>query len=189
MTSGIGPVSPYRLQPLPFETDGHPVGSQRRYNLLWVCFRTLRWPLLMTVPPRLCLLGFTIFQPLILNRFLRFLQTPSDDVRVGYGLIGAYFLVYFGMSLAGSFYNHRASRAVTMLRGVLVSAVFAKTTEIPATTDNGASVTLMSTDVSTTAIYVERRLTRLRSIKLSALFGKCMNSGRTPSRSALLPGC
>ena len=85
---------------------------------------------------------------MILNRFLSFLQTPSDDIHVGYGLIGAYFLVYVGMSLAGSFYNHRASRAVTMLRGVLMSAVFSKSTEMRAVADNGASVTLMSTGVS-----------------------------------------
>lgn len=97
------------------------------------------------------LLCFTICQPLILNRFLRFLQTPSDDIHVGYGLVGAYFLVYLGMSLSGSFYNHRNSRAVTMLRGVLMSAVFTKTTEMRAAADNGASITLMSTDVSISA--------------------------------------
>jgi len=103
------------------------------------------------VLPRLCLLAFTICQALLLNRLLRFLDAgpADDDIRVGYGLIGAYGLVYVGIAVSGSFYYHRAVRAAIMLRGLLMAAVFTKTTEVQgAKGKDAAAVTLMSSDVS-----------------------------------------
>lgn len=98
--------------------------------------------------PRLLQLAFTICQPLVLNRFLAFLERPEEDTNRGYGLIGAYGLVYLGIALSGAFYSHQAARAATMLRGILVSAVFARSTGLSAAdVDNAAAVTLMSTDV------------------------------------------
>ncbi len=68
---------------------------------------------------------------------------------MGYGLIGAYALVYIGISLSSSFYSYQNYRYVTMIRGMLMSAVFTKCTNIKITTeDRAAPVTLMSTDVS-----------------------------------------
>jgi ATP-binding cassette subfamily C (CFTR/MRP) protein 1 len=101
------------------------------------------------VPPRLILVAFTICQPLLISRFLSYLKDPSEPVNIGYGLIGAYGLVYTGMAISSGFYSHKAYRMATMLRTLLVAAIFKKTTDISITaTDNSASVTLMSTDVS-----------------------------------------
>lgn len=117
-------------------------------RLLRSCLSALRWPLAGVVFPRLLQLAFTICQPLVLNRFLAFLERPEEDTNRGYGLIGAYGLVYLGIALSGAFYSHQAARAATMLRGILVSAVFARSTGLSATdVDNAAAVTLMSTDV------------------------------------------
>ncbi|KAJ9136431.1 ABC multidrug transporter [Pleurostoma richardsiae] len=119
-----------------------------QYRLIWVCIKTLKWQTLMVVAPRLVLLGFTICQPVILNRFLDFLQDPLQNVNYGYGLIGAYGLVYLGIAVSSSFYYHRSYRAATMLRGILVSAIFTRSTDLSTTAlDNKAAVTLMSTDV------------------------------------------
>ncbi|KAF9870342.1 ABC transporter [Colletotrichum karsti] len=127
-------------------SDGSP--RPHSYQLIGACLNTLRWQLLAVVPARLCLLGFTICQPLVLNRFLEFLQNPSEDVNYGYGLIGAYGLVYLSISIASSFYWHKAFRSTAMLRGILVAAVYSKTTELRvAPGDDSAAVTLMSTDV------------------------------------------
>lgn len=105
--------------------------------------------------PRLLQLGFTICQPLVLNRFLAFLEDRGESVNRGYGLIGAYGLVYLGIALSGAFYSHQATRAVTMLRGILVSAIFARSTDLSTTAiDNAAAVTLMSTDVSLAASLI-----------------------------------
>lgn len=103
--------------------------------------------------PRLVLLAFTICQPLILNRLLAFLDDTSQPINIGYGLIGAYGFVYTGIALSQALYWHRNARSVTLLRGVLVSAVFSKATELSTTTtDDSAAVTLMSSDVRSTAI-------------------------------------
>ncbi|KAK1988940.1 ABC transporter [Colletotrichum cereale] len=129
------------------DQSGGPPRSPR-HRLIRVCIGTLKWQLLAVVLPRLLLLGFTICQPLILNRFLEFLQNPSEDVSYGYGLIGAYGLVYLGISISSSFYWHKAFRSLSMLRGVLVAAIYSKTTELRVVPgDDSAALTLMSTDV------------------------------------------
>ncbi|KAK2001812.1 multidrug resistance-like protein [Colletotrichum falcatum] len=129
------------------QSDGSPPPSPR-YRLIGVCIGTLKWQLLAVVLPRVFLLAFTICQPLVLNRFLEFLQNPSEDLGYGYGLIGAYGLVYLGISISSSFYWHKAFRSLSMLRGVLVAAIYSKTTERRvAPGDDSAAVTLMSTDV------------------------------------------
>ncbi|GKT69921.1 LOW QUALITY PROTEIN: ABC multidrug transporter [Colletotrichum tofieldiae] len=133
--------------PTPDQSDAQP--RSQRYRLIGVCISTLKWQLLAVVLPRIFLLAFTICQPLILNRFLDFLQNPSEDVNYGYGLIGAYGLVYLGISVSSSFYWHSAFRSLAMLRGVLVAAIYSKTTELRvAPGDDSAAVTLMSTDAS-----------------------------------------
>ncbi|QPC72817.1 hypothetical protein HYE68_003569 [Fusarium pseudograminearum] len=120
----------------------------RKHRLIVCCITTLQWPIIAVIVPRLALLAFTICQPLILNRLLVFLGDTSQPINIGYGLIAAYGLVYTGIALSQALYWHRNARSVTLLRGVLVSAVFSKATELSTTaTDDSAAVTLMSSDV------------------------------------------
>ncbi|KAF5647245.1 multidrug resistance-associated 1 [Fusarium sp. NRRL 52700] len=120
----------------------------RKYRLISCCVMTLRWSIIAVVLPRLALLAFTICQPLILNRLLAFLDDTSQSINIGYGIIAAYGLVYSGIALSQALYGHRNARSVTLLRGVLVSAVFSKATDLSiTTTDDSAAVTLMSSDV------------------------------------------
>lgn len=122
---------------------------RRHRGLIRCCIVTLRRPLLAVIPPRLALLAFTICQPLVLNRFLVFLGSSSQPDSIGYGLVAAYGFVYLGIALSQALYWHRNGRCVTMLRGVLVSAVFAKATEMSIVAgDDSAAVTLMSSDVT-----------------------------------------
>ncbi|EMT60451.1 Multidrug resistance-associated protein 1 [Fusarium odoratissimum] len=120
----------------------------RKHRLISCCVMTLRWSIIAVVLPRLALLAFTICQPLILNRLLVFLDDISQSINIGYGIIAAYGLVYSGIALSQALYWHRNARSVTLLRGVLVSAVFSKATDLSiTTTDDSAAVTLMSSDV------------------------------------------
>ncbi|KAG9504500.1 hypothetical protein J7337_004473 [Fusarium musae] len=120
----------------------------RKHRLISCCVMTLRWSILAVVLPRLALLAFTICQPLILNRLLVFLEDASQSINIGYGIIAAYGLVYSGIALSQALYWHRNARSVALLRGVLVSAVFSKATDLSITiTDDSAAVTLMSSDV------------------------------------------
>lgn len=51
--------------------------------------------------PKLCQIAFVFTQPLLVERAIAFAATPStrEHNNVGYGLIGAYVLVYFGIAV------------------------------------------------------------------------------------------
>ncbi|KAM0524595.1 hypothetical protein ACHAPE_000693 [Trichoderma viride] len=125
-----------------------PSTQASKHRLVFCCIATLRSALFSVIVPRLALLAFTICQPLVLTRFLGFLNDESQSVNVGYGLVGAYGLVYIGIAATQALYWHQNGRCVTMLRGILVSAVFSKVTEVSvAAVDDSAALTLMSSDV------------------------------------------
>lgn len=130
-----------------WEHDKSRNGSTR---LILVTGKTLKWHLLTPIVPRLALIGFTFSQPFLINRVLKWLETPTNATSAhnGYGLIGATALIYTGIAISTSWYWHRHQRALTMVRGMLVSAIFKRTTELSITAlDNSAAVTLMSTDI------------------------------------------
>ena len=127
--------------------------KQRRlkHSALIATFIALKWAILSPVLARVVLIAFTISQPLLLRTLLDHLQKPDAETsgNVGHGLIGAYGLVYLGLALTTGFYWSLHFRALTMIRGCLVSAIYQKTTEISlgAIDDTSAAVTLMSADV------------------------------------------
>ncbi|KAM0261709.1 hypothetical protein ACHAQJ_002161 [Trichoderma viride] len=125
-----------------------PSTQASKHRLILCCIITLRSALISVIVPRLALLAFTICQPLVLTRFLGFLNDETQSVNIGYGLVGAYGLVYLGIAATQALYWHQNGRCVTMLRGILVSAVFSKVTEVSVVAvDDSAALTLMSSDV------------------------------------------
>lgn len=71
-----------------------------KYGLVKVLMRTLKVPLLLPIPPRLALLGFTFCQPFFLEKLLDHLSKPEVDANVGYGFIGASILIYSGIAIS-----------------------------------------------------------------------------------------
>jgi hypothetical protein len=70
-------------------------------DLKRVLFSLLKWPILVPIIPRLALLALTFCQPLLLRRLLDYLKHADvEDKNIGYGLIGAYFVVYFGLAVS-----------------------------------------------------------------------------------------
>ncbi|KAF2155055.1 ABC transporter [Myriangium duriaei CBS 260.36] len=132
-----------------FWTSWNSSSQEGKYALMIAVARALKWQLLFPIVPRLALLAFTFCQPLLLRRLLRYLQDPVEvsDRRTGYGLIGAYFLVYSGMALSSSVYWQATFKSISMLRGMLIAAIYRKTTTSDTTAWGEAkSVTLMGTD-------------------------------------------
>ncbi|OCL10087.1 ABC transporter-like protein [Glonium stellatum] len=127
------------------------------HRLMITIMKTLKWPLIAPVLPRLTLVAFTVSQPLLIKRVIEFLDEPenSDTKDIGYSLIGAYVIVYSGLAFSTAWYYYHTWRFVTMIRGCLVSTIYKKTlsTESSAVNDS-ASVTLMSSDVERVAIAV-----------------------------------
>lgn len=66
-----------------------------------VSLKTLIWPILAVIPPRACLVGLNFTQPLLINRsvYLSVDSVTPWTTHVGYGLIGAYILVYVGSAV------------------------------------------------------------------------------------------
>ena len=122
----------------------------KKSSLLVVYLGRLKWHLLSAFPPRLALIGFNFCQPFLISRAISFSQQPKNDntANVGYGLIGAYFLVYCGIAFTMAQYQHLTYRAITMARGGLISMLFAKSSFLEANkADSASSLTLMSADI------------------------------------------
>ncbi|PGG97403.1 hypothetical protein AJ79_09215 [Helicocarpus griseus UAMH5409] len=119
-----------------------------KFGLVKVLVRTLKVSLLLPIPPRLAMLGFTFCQPLFMEKLLSYLSQPELEPNVGYGFIGASFLIYLGIAISMAFYWYFHNRARTMTRSILVTEIFIKATEARiAIGDDSAALTLMSTDI------------------------------------------
>ena len=119
-------------------------------SLLFLFFDRLKWHLLSVVPARVALIALNFCQPFLIQRAISFsTRSKSEDSNdVGYGLIGAYFLVYTGIAITTGQYQHLTYRAITMARGGLVSMMFAKTSTLKVNAaDPATSLTLMSADI------------------------------------------
>lgn len=80
-----------------------------KFGLTKVLMRTLIGPLLLPTIPRLGLLGFTLAQPLFIERLLDYLAEDTLDPNIGYGFIGASFFIYAGIALCWAFHRYTYS--------------------------------------------------------------------------------
>ncbi|PHH65591.1 hypothetical protein CDD81_2026 [Ophiocordyceps australis] len=102
--------------------------------------------------PKLCLIAFLFTQPLLVERAMSFASTPDQPVfnNVGYGLIGAYALVYTGIAVSTGQEKWRMVRATTYMRGAIVPCITRKTLRIDLAQARSASaLTLITTDIET----------------------------------------
>ncbi|CZR69716.1 related to multidrug resistance protein [Phialocephala subalpina] len=126
------------------------VNKDTKHPLMKSSFTALRWQFLAPALPRLCLIGFDYAQPFLINRMVKFVGEPSspETTNVGYGLIGATAITYFGRAIATGRYQHATYRSITVVRGALVSMIYSKTLKLKLMGSQKApAVTLMSTDV------------------------------------------
>jgi ATP-binding cassette, subfamily C (CFTR/MRP), member 1 len=97
--------------------------------------------------PRICLIGFRYAQPFLLSRTVNFASSPEESESVGWGLTGAFGLVFLGLAIATGSYYHMTYRFVTTVRGTLVGMIYAKTMDLSITAlDESVAVTLMAND-------------------------------------------
>ncbi|KAM0556988.1 hypothetical protein ACHAPJ_005667 [Fusarium lateritium] len=128
----------------------HKYNEEPKSGLLKDLCRTLVGPFVLPIAPRIALIAFKFCQPFFIDSTLAYLQIPetSTTKNMGYGLIGAAFLIYAGIGVSTAFFGYYQEKAVYMIRGCLVAAIYQKTTQIKITAaDDSAALTLMSTDV------------------------------------------
>ncbi|ORY11757.1 hypothetical protein BCR34DRAFT_455438, partial [Clohesyomyces aquaticus] len=125
--------------------------GKRTHSLFYLTLRKLKWPFLAAVAPRACLIAFNFCQPFLINRAISYSQQPREaqTANIGYGLIGAYVLVYVGIAISTGQYQHLSYRFITMVRGGMISMLYNKATTISlsAAADPSSSLTLMSADI------------------------------------------
>jgi ATP-binding cassette subfamily C (CFTR/MRP) protein 1 len=112
----------------------------------------LEWQIMASVFPRLCLIGFRFAQPFFVTRVIDYIgqDTARNSKDVGYGLIGAAGVIYVGLAISNGTYKHSTYRALTMVRGSLVSMIYSTTLNLNSTVaskEGSSALTLMSTDV------------------------------------------
>ncbi|CAN9446968.1 unnamed protein product [Alternaria alternata] len=126
------------------------VANVGTHSLFGTTLRKLKWPILAVVPPRLCLIAFNFCQPFLIERAVNFSQEAetAQTANIGYGLIGAYIIVFIGIAISTGQYMHFTFRFITQMRGGLISMLYNKATEVTLTDmDPASSITLMSADV------------------------------------------
>ncbi|KAK2738485.1 hypothetical protein FQN57_007000 [Myotisia sp. PD_48] len=124
--------------------------KSNEHALLWVFLVHYKWSFLAGVLPRLAYTGFSFSQPYLVMRVLDFTGEPENQhtKNTGYGLIGAYAVVYIGLALSFVVYQHKTYRLLTLYRGSLISLIFDKTLNVCSSVVTDAeAITLMSADI------------------------------------------
>ncbi|PYI35212.1 P-loop containing nucleoside triphosphate hydrolase protein [Aspergillus indologenus CBS 114.80] len=133
--------------------------SSRTRSLIYATVISLRWAILRTIFPRLCLIGFSYAQTFFIQRAIEHLHRPDTQLtrNENYGLIGAAALIYGGIAISTVHYKHQLFRMITMFRGAAVALVYDHTMVLAdGPRDDSAAVTLMSTDVDMIARSLEQ---------------------------------
>lgn len=122
----------------------------QKHGLAKALAKSLAIPLLLPVGPRIAMAALQFCQPFLISLLLDYLQSPTDEPakNIGYGLIGATFLVYIGSAFSGAVYWYLQERAMYMARGALAGTVYRKVVEAKlSAADDSAALTLMSADI------------------------------------------
>jgi ATP-binding cassette subfamily C (CFTR/MRP) protein 1 len=121
--------------------------KKRSHALFWSTLNANRNKLAAGIFPRLCLIGFRYAQPFLLSRTVDFVSWKQESDNIGWGLTGAFSIVFLGIAITSATYYHMCYRFVTTVRGTLVSMIYAKTVNLSITAlDESAAITLMSND-------------------------------------------
>ncbi|KAE9983445.1 hypothetical protein EG328_009937 [Venturia inaequalis] len=132
--------------------------SQDRLSLPKAVLACLKWDLLAAVCPRLLMAAFRFAQPFLITSAINYIQEPGSTTNRNhaYGLIGATFLTYLGISISTVHFKQCFSRIISKFRGSMISLIYDKTLAIEdGLAANSAALTLMSTDVDNIIEFLE----------------------------------
>ncbi|KAL3489938.1 P-loop containing nucleoside triphosphate hydrolase protein [Aspergillus germanicus] len=125
------------------------VGSSNPSNRHALALSTLwatKYIFLAGVAPRLSLAAFKYTLPFVIARTTSWTADPSQPDEIGWGLTGAWLLVFLGQAISNGFHYQMTYRVVTAVRGSLCSLIYTTTLNVSSTTlDESVAVLLMST--------------------------------------------
>lgn len=154
LNSGLPPIDT-RLRSEPVRAAALCAWNQRskpenKMTLLNVLFRCLRKPFLIAILPRIFLTFFRYSQPVLISQAIEYVTSDelSRPVLSGHRLVIVAAVVYLGLAISTTAYQHSLNRLRIMIRAGLVALIHNKTMNSYAeTTSEGRVLTLASTDV------------------------------------------
>ncbi|KAJ3955412.1 hypothetical protein N0V92_008076 [Colletotrichum tropicale] len=113
--------------------------------------RVFAGPMSAAVIPKLFQIGFNYAQPLLIQQAIELAGLPQtrEYRNRGFGLIGAYVLVYTGIAVSTGQYEWRTHRTAAMLRGSTTALIYQKALRLDLTSPNvspAGALTLVGTD-------------------------------------------
>ncbi|KAE8452148.1 hypothetical protein EG329_001615 [Mollisiaceae sp. DMI_Dod_QoI] len=132
-----------------FQARWRIANKTRKHSLLMTVCSVLKWNIIGSGAPRALLIGLKFAQPFLIRRTIDYVSNRNDQPgNVGWGLAGAYAIVYIGLALITASSEYLINRVTVQMRGGLVSLIYLKTVDLSVTAlEEGAALTLMSTDV------------------------------------------
>lgn len=131
-----------------FQRQWSSVKEYTRFSLLLTTVNVLKWQLLVSAVPRLWLSAARFAQPFLVRQTINYVGHSDQPSANGWGLVGAYFLIYLIQAISSAAYTHMLNRCVTQIRGGLVALLYNKTVDLSlGAVDPTASLTLMSSDI------------------------------------------
>jgi ABC-type multidrug transport system fused ATPase/permease subunit len=135
-----------------FQQRWKTANKDRKFALLVTVFSVLKWSIIASGIPRMILIGLTFAQPFLITRTIDYVSDRDDQPgNIGWGLVGAYAIVYTGLALLTASSTYLMNRVTVRMRGGLVTLIYQKTVDLSLTAlDESAALTLMSADVERT---------------------------------------
>jgi len=120
-----------------------------KYTLVFALVQCLKWELLAVCVPRFLLIPITFSQPFLIQRAINYFAEPDNaqSRNIGYGLIGAIFLIYLSRTLLNVQYRQRFAQVLTLFRGCCISLIYDSTLTMIDSSKGSEAVTLMSADI------------------------------------------
>ncbi|RAH61586.1 multidrug resistance protein MDR [Aspergillus piperis CBS 112811] len=124
--------------------------------LAYCAVRTFRASVFYSFLSRLMRIGLDYTQPFLISRLTIYVGQKNSSKDDGYGLIGAFALVFILKGVMNCLYEHYVFRLITQIRGALVSVIYDKILELKYDeyTDS-AALTLMSNDMDNIASGIQ----------------------------------
>lgn len=145
------------------------VRRSKKPSLVLTTLWLLKWDILSIALPRAAVIAFSVSRPFLISNALRLFRMEDSDAtrNLGYGLIGAFTLVFIGSAVcmtenncrifdtnrpkvATSWFEHLTFRAVGMVRGGLIMLIYQKLIKLPNDgLDDSSAMALMGNDIET----------------------------------------
>ncbi|KAI0143174.1 P-loop containing nucleoside triphosphate hydrolase protein [Xylariaceae sp. FL1272] len=120
----------------------------RNHALAIATVWAFRWEVVYIALPKLAYIALSLTQPFLIQEAVAFVENDGGEDNTGYGLIGAFALVYISLAVTLGWSSHLTYRLMTMMRGSLISIIYHKMLKTKMTKSNESpAVTLMGTDV------------------------------------------